>query len=198
MIAPLAVCASMTAAQAECPTVEDLGFGIFVTYDDESVSRVTRIKDGAISEDLQFLDGSGDRLIYNLADGVIDVLSFELKKGVIVPSSGMQVKLSGGTVNVAAMPVGGQALFDFTRTRSGKEEVGNLLLEKAEATEVDIGGCVFVAHPLTLTETQTGYRKVTWSYWLPDFGFSVLRRIENEGEVFDYRAVGIDVQFPTM
>lgn len=142
----LALAALGTMAAAECPQAEDLAQGIYVGYDDNSVTRYYSTTPGEVIEDTVFNDGSGNRFVVITLGGLFELTFLDMPAGQVDETSretstyesdlagelpvreGQQIR----TVAVTTYADGATAREDYT-------------LEIGAAPDLTIGDCSYAA-----------------------------------------------------
>ncbi|ANT62906.1 hypothetical protein AYJ57_20710 (plasmid) [Salipiger sp. CCB-MM3] len=185
---------SAAAALSTCPTADSLTHGVFIKYDDGSISRITPFDETTNFEEVVYDDN--DRYGYVMAGGVLVQRSFTFKGIHISAKSVMDVSFTGGSVDIDNMEEGSDLFLEFTKTRAGGPVQGNVTIDVGETSTLDIGECSYAATAVTVTEKSDTERAVFRLYWLPLLGVSVYRHISDSSGEFPYRAMEILDDFP--
>jgi hypothetical protein len=178
----LALAGLGTMAAADCPQADDLAEGIYVGYDDDSVTRYYSTTAGEVIEDTMFMDGSGNRFVVVTLAGLFE-LSFVDMPGGIVDETSRESSEYAGDLTVELPVQAGQMIDTAAITTyadgSTAREAYKVAIE--EAPDVTIGDCRYrafvVEHTYVAADGVFGIQQ----RYLPELGIALYDGTTEEG-----------------
>lgn len=163
-----------TLAAAACPQADDLAEGIYVGYDDDSVTRYYSVTPGQVVEDTLFMDGSGNRFVVVTLGGLFELSFLDMPAGAADETSREVSNYPGDLA--AELPVRAGQVIDtaaVTTYADGSSAREGYKVQIDEAPDVTIGDCRYralaVRHTYVSTDGVFGIRQ---SY-LPELGIAI-------------------------
>lgn len=172
-----------TTATADCPLADDLAEGIYVGYDDGSVTRYYSTTPGEVIEDTMFMDGSGNRFVVVTLGGLFELSFVDMPGGVIDDirreRTEYEMDLRGELPVEAGLTIDTTAITAYADGSTAREDY---MVEIVEAPDLTIGDCRYsvlgVEHTYVSAEGIFGIQQ---SY-LPELGIAIYDGTTEEGE----------------
>jgi len=178
----MALTALGTMAAADCPQADDLAEGIYVGYDDDSVTRYYSTTAGQVIEDTMFMDGSGNRFVVVTLGGLFELSFIDMPGGFVDETSKERSEYADDLQ--AQLPVQAGQMIDtaaITNYADGStaREAYKVVIE--EAPDVTIGDCSYRAFAVEHTYVAPDGVFGIQQRYLPELGIALYDGTTEEG-----------------
>lgn len=163
------------AAMANCPVGADLADGIYVTYDDESITRYTGTIGGEVVEHTDITDGSGDVYIVPTLSGLYGTGYVDGPGGTLDESTRETLVYSEDMSKFLPVAAGQQFNVKLKRLFADGSDPSEERYSVVVGQElpINIGGCSFTALPVTHTFVDADGVYGLFQHYLPELGIGV-------------------------
>lgn len=172
-------------ALAGCPNAWDLADGIWVRYDDGSVTRYISEGSGYVTETTSFDDPEdGVDFAVTMLGGLYEISFIDLPGGMPDPDSqGSQTYSADLQAHVPLLPGTSFASWVTTTYADGTSDPRERYVVSAgQPAKIDIGLCRYTAFPVTHTYVgEEGLYGLTYQF-LPDLGISLFQLYRDLGD----------------
>lgn len=185
-------------AVAACPQADDLSEGIYVGYDDDSITRYYSVMPGEVIEDTMFMDGSGNRFVVITLGGLFELSFLDMPGGEADETSRERSEYASDLRAVQPVRAGQEiSTAAITTYADGSVAREAYTVEIDVAPDVMIGGCRYQAlevhHSYVSTDGVFGIQQ----RYLPELGIAIYDGTTEAGaEPETYAALWISNRAP--
>jgi|GEM_PF-6911355 len=188
-----------TAAVASCPVAADLADGIYVTYDDDSMTRYSGTIGGEVEEWTRIEDGSGDVYVVPTISGLFATGYIDWPEGKADETTRETVVFDKDLAQF--LPVRAGQIINLNLKRSfvsgGEPDTERYSVVVGQEKTVELAGCSYIALQVTHTFVSgDGVFGLVQEY-LPELGIGIYTSYAELGETPDvYQVLEISTLAP--
>lgn len=177
MTAIAIVLSAASTALADCPSSPaDLDAGITITFDDRSITRLSREADGMIVERTEYNDGNGSGFFSRSKFGFAHVESSDTLAGEVVGASRIVYDYGTGGLDLVTTPNTETTRFTTERKISyadGFERDQRVTFRTREYVERQWGACTYRVLPVEVSDFDSDDGRAQTFAYMPELGVAV-------------------------
>jgi hypothetical protein len=177
MTAAAIVLSAASSALADCPSSPaDLDAGITITFDDGSITRLSREADGVIVERTEYNDGNGSGFFSRSKFGFAHVESSDTSGGEVIPESRIVYDYGTSGLDLVTTPDTETTRFTTERTISfadGFARDQRVTFRTREYVERQWGDCTYRVLPVEVSDFDSDDGRAQTFGYVPDLGVAV-------------------------